>query len=188
MFCEHQEAPMRNKTRRMIVTLTPTVRENRLDPLDRDLRGDWGLTLTGRLASRPDPVEAALDVFHQVIPIAQLDDFEITVRDAGQKDPVREDLGPFSRVPDPAFADRLLDQAFGEALRRARPDAPADALVYEVDSGEPGDANTRIEAAVFLRGIIDEDRMVGEPIRVSVAKTWLAEVLNARDGSGTPEP
>ncbi|PTX52323.1 hypothetical protein IQ03_01113 [Gemmobacter caeni] len=179
---------MRKSTCSLIVNVRSGQPEDRLDPQDRDLAGDYGLTLTGRLAVRPDPEEAALDVFHQIIPIAQIDDFEITVRKRVGSEPVREELGPFSRVPAPEFADRLLHEAFGEALRRARPDAPAEALVYEVDAGEPEDANTRIEAAVFLRGIIDEDRMVGEPIRISVAKTWLAEVLNARGGPETPEP
>jgi hypothetical protein len=179
---------MRNTRTRLIISLRTDVPEARLTPDDRGLAGAYGLTLTGRLASRPDRETAALDVFHRVIPIAQLDDFEITVRPAGPADPVREDLGPFSRLPDPEFADRLLHDAFGEALRRARPDAPAEALVYEVDSGEPGDQNTRIEAAVFLRGIIDADRMVGEPIRITVDKTWLAEVLNDRDAPETPEP
>lgn len=179
---------MGKTARRMIVTLRATAPSDRMDPEDLGLAGDWGLTLTGRLAARPDPGEAALDVFHHVVPITQLDDFEISVRAADPTEPVREELGPFSRVPDPEFADRLLHEAFGAALRRARPDAPADALVYEVDAGEPGDANTRIEAAVFLRGIIDADRMVGEPIRLSVAKGWLAEVLNARGGSDSPEP
>lgn len=179
---------MGKTARRMIVTLRATAPSDRMDPEDLGLAGDWGLTLTGRLAARPDPGEAALDVFHQVVPIAQLDDFEISVRAADPTEPVREELGPFSRVPDPEFADRLLHEAFGAALRRARPNAPADALVYEVDAGEPGDANTRIEAAVFLRGIIDADRMVGEPIRLSVAKGWLAEVLNARGESDSPEP
>ena len=178
---------MGKTARRMIVTLRATAPSERMDPEDRGLVGAWGLTLTGRLAARPDPDEAALDVFHQVIPIGQLDDFEISVREADPTEPVREELGPFSRVPDPEFASLLLHQAFGPALRRARPDAPADALVYEVDAGEPGVANTRIEAAVFLRGIIDADRMVGEPIRLSVAKGWLAEVLNARGGLDTPE-
>ena len=179
---------MGKTTRRMIVTLRATAAPDRMEPEDAGLPGDWGLTLTGRLAARPDPVEAALDVFHQVVPIGRLDDFEITVRQAGPKEPVREELGPFSRVPDPEFASRLLDDAFGAAFRLARPDAPADALVYEVDAGEPGDANTRMEAAVFLRGIVDEGRMVGEPIRVQVAKSWLAEVLNARAGSEPPGP
>jgi hypothetical protein len=179
---------MPKTSRRLIVTLQTPLKADRLDPEDRDLAGDWGLTLTGRLAARPDVEEAALDVFHRVVPIARLDDFEITVRTAGAREPVREELGPFSRLPDPEFADRLLHEAFGAAFRLARPDAPADALVYEVDAGEPEEANTAMEAAVFLRGIIDEDRMVGEPIRVQVAKSWLAEVLNARDLPDSPEP
>ena len=72
---------MGKTTRRMIVTLRAAAAPDRMDPEDAGLAGDWGLTLTGRLAARPDPAEAALDVFHQVVPIGRLDDFEITVRE-----------------------------------------------------------------------------------------------------------
>ena len=179
----------------MIVEVVARTAPGRLDPEDRSLDGScavdglWAVALTGRLRSG-DSSETALDVFHRVIPIARLDDFDITARPAQAGDAVREDLGLFSRLPDPPFVDRLLHQAFGAALLVARPDAPKGALVYHVDAGEPDSPNTLIEAAVFDRGILDEARMIGEPISLMLDKVWLSEMLRrtAPEIQDAPEP
>lgn len=173
--------------KRMIVEVLPLRAEGELAPEDRGLAGLWGLVLTGPLAGRPDPEEAALDVFHLMVPVSGLEEFEIDAAPAEGRTPDR-DLGRFSRLPDPPFVNRLMEDAFGEALRRARPDTPTDALVYEVDAGGPEDANTVIRAAVFDRGILDEARMIGSPISLTVSKAWLAEVLNGPAQANTPEP
>lgn len=174
--------------KQMIVEVRPLKEVDGLAPEDRGLEGAWGVTLTGQLAGRADPTEAALDVFHLVVPVSVLEDFEIDAAPAAGRRP-GTDLGRFSRLPDPPFANRLLEEAFGAALRRARPDTPADALVYEVDGGKPGDPNTVIRAAVFDRGILDATRMIGEPISLTVSKEWLAGTLNGRDSAEEgPEP
>lgn len=127
---------MSRRAKRMIIEVRALVTGGGPDPEDRTpdggcaVDGVWTVTLTGRLLSG-DTAETALDVFHRVIPIARLDDFEISARPAGAGDPApREDLGLFSRLPDPPFADRLLHEAFGKALLLARPDAPKDAIVF----------------------------------------------------------
>jgi hypothetical protein len=174
--------------KQMIVQVRPLRGGEELAPEDRGLEGAWGITLTGQLSGRADPKEAALDVFHLVVPVSVLEDFEIDAAPAGGRRP-GTDLGRFSRLPDPPFANRLLEEAFGAALRRARPDTPAEALVYEVDAGEPEDPNTLIRAAVFDRGILDANRMIGEPVTLTVSKTWLAEILNGREAvEDGPEP
>jgi hypothetical protein len=166
--------------KQMIVQVHPLRGAGELAPEDRGLEGAWGITLTGQLAGRADPKEAALDVFHLVVPVSVLEDFEIDAAPAGGRRP-GTDLGRFSRLPDPPFANRLLEEAFGAALRRARPDTPAEAIVYEVDGGEPGDPNTVIRAAVFDRGILDATRMIGEPISLTVSKAWLADALTVSE-------
>lgn len=171
--------------KRMIVDVRALKGGLLLHPEDRGVAGGWGLTLTGRLAERPDPEGAALDVFHLVVPVRAPEDFEVEARPAAERAPER-DLGPFSRLPDPPFANRLMEEAFGPALRRARPDTPPDALVYEVDAGGPEDANTVIRAAVFDRGILDEARMIGPPISLTVSKAWLSEVLGGPDAGLAP--
>lgn len=173
--------------KRMIVEVLPLRAEGELAPEDRGLAGLWGLALTGPLAGRPDPEEAALDVFHLMVPVSVLEAFEIDAAPAEGRTPDR-DLGRFSRLPDPPFVNRLMEDAFGAALRRARPDTPTDALVYEVDAGGPEDANTVIRAAVFDRGILDEARMIGTPISLTVSKAWLAEILNGPGRPNAPEP
>lgn len=174
--------------KRIMITVRALRGEDRLAPEGRGVVGTWGVTLCGQLAGRPDPEGAALDVFHLVVPVAVIEDFEITAAPAGEE-PADRDLGRFSRLPDPPFANRLLEEAFGAALRRARPDTPADALVYEVDAGEPGDPNTVIRAAVFDRGVLDEARMIGDPISLTVSKAWLAELLSGPDRAATgPKP
>ena len=174
--------------RRMFVEVRPLSGADQLSEEDGAVVGTWGLTLVGGLAGRPDPAEAALDVFHLVVPVSSLDAFEIEAFEAGNRRPVN-DLGRFSRLPDPPFANLLLDDAFGPALRAARPDVPRDLIVYEVDGGEPDDPNTVIWAAVFDRGILDANRMIGEPISLTVSKEWLAETLNARvSAEEGPEP
>jgi len=174
--------------KQMIVEVRPLKEAEALAAEDRGLAGLWGVTLTGQMAGRSDPTEAALDVFHLVVPVSVLEDFEIEAGPAEGRRP-GTDLGRFSRLPDPPFANRLLEEAFGAALRCARPDTPADALVYEVDGGEPDDPNTVIRAAVFDRGILDANRMIGEPISLTVSKEWLAETLNARvSAEEGPEP
>ena len=66
---------------------------------------------------------------------------------------------------------RALHEFFGRAFFALRPDAPPDAIVYEVDAGRPGAPNT-----VMLAGIPDgEGGLQGEPIQVVVAKAWLKE-------------
>ena len=173
--------------KRMIVEVLPLRAEEELAPEDRGLAGLWGLVLTGPLAGRADPRGAALDVFHLMVPVSVLEDFEIEAAPTGDRTP-DTDLGRFSRLPDPPFVNRLMEDAFGAALRRARPDTPPDALVYEVDAGAPGDPNTTIRAAVFDRGVLDETRMVGDPISLTVSKAWLTEVLNGHAQANTPEP
>jgi len=159
-----------------------------LDTEDLSLNGGcavdglWLVSLTGRLGSQADSEGAALDVFHRVIPISNLEDYEIKARrPSPENGPIREDLGLFSRLPDPPFADRLMHEAFGRALFLARPDAPAEAIVFHVDMGEPDSPNTLIEAAVFDRGILDKVRMVGEPISLRVDKAWLSDALQRRE-------
>ena len=115
-----------------------------LDPEDRSCAVDglWAVALTGWLRSG-EPSETALDVFHRVIPIARLEEFDIMAPPAKAGDAVLGDLGLFSRLPDPPFVDRLLHQAFWAAFLLARPDAPKGALVYHVDTGEPDSPRRR---------------------------------------------
>lgn len=173
--------------KRMMLDVRTLRPEGDLAPEDRGLAGVWGVTLTGPLLSKPDPKPLALDIFHAVVPISVLEDFEIEASEAAEP-VIGTELGRFSRVPDAPFVDRLLDQAFGSALKFALPDMPEDALVYEVDGGEPGDPNTVIRAAVFDRGIPDEVRMIGEPIVLTVSKAWLTEVMGRSSAPDGPEP
>jgi hypothetical protein len=187
---------MSKRYNRMVIEVRALRPVGTLDPEDLSpdggcaVDGLWLVSLTGRLGSQANLEGAALDVFHRVIPISNLEDYEIKARKPSLEDgPIREDLGLFSRLPDPPFTDRLMHEAFGRALFLARPDAPAEAIVFHVDTGEPDSPNTLIEAAVFDRGILDEVRMVGEPISLLVEKGWLTEALQRPAPADTgPEP
>jgi hypothetical protein len=77
-----------------------------LDPHDNcSVDGAYRLRLEGALRERDDPTEAALDVFHSIVPISALDDFEIPARLATPPDEgdgwLRRDLGAFHEVPSP---------------------------------------------------------------------------------------
>lgn len=67
----------------MIVEVGCLVDFDDLDPDDLDAEGNcavdgaWRVSLPGPC---PDPTEAALDLFHRSVPIACLEDFQITVR------------------------------------------------------------------------------------------------------------
>lgn len=72
-----------------------------------------------------------------------------------------------------------LHEAFDWAFFRLRPDAPENAIVYEVDAGEPDAPNTIIRAAVFEGDTEPTGAMIGDPIELIIAKAWLAELAVA---------
>lgn len=173
--------------KRMLVEVRGLKPEDQLAKEDRKVVGTFGLTLVDELCGLQDSREAALDIFHLVVPISMLENFDIEARESSKEVP-DTDLGRFSMMPNSPFVNRLMEDAFGPALRAARPGIPEDALVYAVDAGNPGDPNTEIRAAVFDRGILDRARMIGEPITVTVSKEWLAEFAvqpEARNGPGS---
>lgn len=77
-----------------------------------------------------------------------------------------------------------LHEAFDWAFFRLRPNAPANAIVYEVDAGEPDAPNTIIRAAVFEGDTEPTGAMIGDPITVIIAKSWLAEMAEPEGPTG----
>lgn len=108
---------MLDTTRSWIIEVTVVGNPEHLDASDCDLDGQclvdgaYRLTIAGGLASGPDPESAALDVFHTVVPISCLEDFQIVIRPEGPEDAgegwLRRDLGRFDAVPGPDLPDFL---------------------------------------------------------------------------------
>ena len=76
----------------------------------------------------------------------------------------------------------LLHDLYGAAFRNLRPQAPEDAIVYEVDAGELDDPNILLRAG----RILPDGSMIGDPIDVVIAKVWLSEFR--MDQAETPSP
>lgn len=88
-----------------------------LDPNDCDasgaciVDGSYRLRLSGALAAASDPKEVALDVFHAIVPISNMDDYDILIRPEGPLDVgegwLRLDMGVFSEIPKPELPAAL---------------------------------------------------------------------------------
>lgn len=106
-------------TNTWIVEVTADADFEDLDPNDCDHQGNcivdgaYRIALTGALASAEDPKKAALDVFHAIVPISNIDDYDILIRpevplDAGEGW-LRLDIGVFSEMPKPELPAALRD-------------------------------------------------------------------------------
>lgn len=77
--------------------------------------GAYRLRLAGSLAEADDPKETALDVFHAVVPISNMDDYDILIRPEGPLDAgdgwLRLDMGVFSEMPQPELPAALRGPA-----------------------------------------------------------------------------
>lgn len=73
-----------------------------------------------------------------------------------------------------------LHERFDWAFFHLCPDAPPEAIVYEVDFGEPDDANVTIKAAVFEGDMEPTGRMLSEPIVKMVAKSYLRDLAEGK--------
>lgn len=106
---------MKDLTGNWIIEVTALVEPDQMDSDDIGDNGDclvdgaYRLRLEGALLERDDPTEAALDVFHSIVPIAALDDFDIITRKATPLDEgdgwLRRDLGTFREVPAPSVLE-----------------------------------------------------------------------------------
>lgn len=77
---------------------------------------------------------------------------------------------------DPDSPLLVLHSLYGEVFRHLRPEAPAGAIVYEVDAGLPDVPNL-----VFVAAEVTPDgQILGEPIEVIVAKDWVKAWFEAR--------
>ncbi len=83
--------------------------------------------------------------------------------------------------PSADLKDELLamHQAFDWVFFKLMPDAPKDAIVYEVDAGEPDDPNVTIRAAVFEGGMEPTGKILEGPFTKIVNKEHMAEFAEA---------
>lgn len=74
-----------------------------------------------------------------------------------------------------------LHDAFSWILFQTMPDAPADAIVFEVDAGHPVRPSVVIRAAVFEGGPEMTGAMKAGPFEKIIAKDWIAEQACLRE-------
>lgn len=75
-----------------------------------------------------------------------------------------------------------LHEAFDWIFFQLMPDAPAEAIVYAVDAGTPDSPNVIITAGVFEGGLEPTGAMLEGPFEKIIAKEWLAEQAEERQG------
>lgn len=74
-----------------------------------------------------------------------------------------------------------LHDAFSWILFQTMPDAPPNAIVFEVDAGLPLTPSLVIRAAIFEGGSAETGAMIGAPLEKIVAKDWIAEQAHLRE-------
>lgn len=74
-----------------------------------------------------------------------------------------------------------LHEAFDWVFRKLMPEAPDEAIVYEVDAGSPESPNVTITAGVFEGDTEPTGAMIAGPFVKTVSKAWLAEQAARHD-------
>lgn len=93
-----------------IIEVTPIFEFDELDHRDVDdsgaclVDGAYRLHVGGELAEGQDPKDAALDLFHALVPISMLEDYDVIIREETPADAgdgwLRRDLGRHDTMPE----------------------------------------------------------------------------------------
>ena len=67
-------------------------------------------------------------------------------------------------------------ESFDWIFHNLMPDVPLEAIVYDVDAGEPGDPNIVMRAAVFEGDLEPTGEILDGPWEKIIAKEYLAEM------------